>query len=238
MNMTFFWSEFESRIAKYDLLKHPFYQAWTCGELTREDLQMYSAQYYKHIDAFPGYLEKLENRLPDGTLRSTIKENREDELGSMSPDGRPHSDMWLDFAHGMGVSKEEVDATVSIPEISQLVDSFENIAAYGQTIEALAAFCAYESQVPRIAKEKALGLKQRYGADVKTCKYFSVHTIADVEHTKVWKHLIESEIDGDAKVAESALNAAEKAAEKLWQALDGVEFKRTGKRAAHCSGVC
>jgi pyrroloquinoline-quinone synthase len=238
MNMTFFWSEFESRIAKYDLLKHPFYQAWTCGELTREDLQMYSAQYYKHINAFPEYLAKLETRLPDGTLRSTIKENREDELGSMSPDGRPHSDLWLDFAEGMGVSKEEVDATIPLPEISQLVDSFENLAAHGQTIEALSAFCAYESQVPRIAKEKALGLKQRYEADTKTCKYFAVHTTADVEHTKVWKHLIENEIDGDARVAESALNAAEKAAQSLWQALDGVEASRPGKQAAQCSSAC
>ena len=238
MNMTFFWSEFESRVAKYDLLKHPFYQAWTCGELTREDLQMYSAQYYKHINAFPAYLESLETRLPDGTLRNTIKENREDELGSMSPDGRAHSDLWLDFAEGMGVSKEEVDATVALPEISQLVDSFETVAASGKTIEALASFCAYESQVPRVAKEKALGLKQRYGADVKTCKYFSVHTIADVEHTKVWKHLIENEIDGDMKVAETALIAAENAAQKLWQALDGVEAVRPGKRAMHCSGAC
>jgi len=33
-----FWSRFEERVAPYNLLQHPFYQAWSKGELTREDL--------------------------------------------------------------------------------------------------------------------------------------------------------------------------------------------------------
>jgi pyrroloquinoline-quinone synthase len=233
MNMTTFWSEFEARVSRFDLLKHPYYQAWTMGELTRADLRAYASQYYSHIAAFPHYLAELEERLPEGTLRAAIKENREDELGAMSKDGRSHSDLWLDFASGMGANEAEVKGTDLLPQIKNLVENFSEVARQGEVVEALAAFCAYESQVPRIAKEKAIGLKDRYGADAKTYKYFSVHTTADVEHTKVWHELIDSEVAGDAKKAQLALNAAEKAAQKLWEALDGVEAQR-GKK---CSEV-
>jgi pyrroloquinoline-quinone synthase len=236
MNMTTFWSEFESRIGKYDLLKHAFYQAWTNGTLSKDDLRMYSTQYYKHIEAFPSYLEKLEKRLEQGKLRDAIEENRADELGSMSKDGRSHSDIWLDFAAGMGASRNDVESAETIAQIDRLVDHFSEVASNGETIEALAAFCAYESQVPRIAQEKAAGLKDRYGASAKTYSYFSIHAVADIEHTKVWKELIETETAGDTTKMSLALDSAEAAAKKLWEALDGIEMKRTGQVA--CSMAC
>jgi pyrroloquinoline-quinone synthase len=233
MNMTTFWSEFEARVSRYDLLKHPYYRAWTKGELTRDDLRAYAGQYYSHIAAFPDYLAELEERLPEGLLRTAVKENREDELGSMSKDGRSHSDLWLDFAAGMGATEEEVRSVDLLPQMKTLVEGFSEVARQGEVVEALAAFCAYESQVPRVAKEKAIGLKDRYGADARTYKYFSVHTTADIEHTKVWHELIDTEVAGDARKAELALNAAEKAAQKLWEALDGVD----AQRGSTCSEV-
>jgi pyrroloquinoline-quinone synthase len=229
MDMTTFWSEFEARVSRYDLLMHPYYRAWTNGELTQDDLRAYASQYYRHIEAFPEYLAQLEERLPEGNLRARIRQNREDELGAMSNDGRSHSDLWLDFAAGMGADEKEVRAIKPLPEMKQLVDSFEQVAQTGAVVEALAAFCAYESQVPRIAKEKAIGLKDRYGASARTYKYFSVHTIADVEHAKVWHELIDQEIAGDTSKMELALNAAENAAQRLWEALDGVESQRASK---------
>ncbi len=229
MNMTTFWSEFEARVARYDLLKHPFYQAWTHGELTGDDLRHYAGQYYSHVAAFPDYLQKLEDRLPQGELRATIKQNREDELGSMSADGRPHSDLWIDFALGMGACPDEVHNVELLPQVAALVDSFDTVAQRGHVIEALSAFCAYESQVPRVAAEKACGLKEHYGADAKTYEYFTVHAVADVEHTKTWHELIDREVAGDNAKSELALDAAEDAAKMLWGALDGIEAERLGR---------
>ena len=41
------------------LLEHPFYQAWAAGTLTQDDLAFYSTQYWRQVEAFPGYLESL-----------------------------------------------------------------------------------------------------------------------------------------------------------------------------------
>src|SRR5436853_377598 len=79
----------------------------------------------------------------------------------------------------------------------ELIASFRRIAREGSSAEALAAFYAYESQVPRVAKEKARGLKEMYGADSKTCRYFTLHTTADVRHSQVWKELLSKEADDE-----------------------------------------
>ena len=59
MDSFVFWQQADQEIAKYDLLKHPFYQAWSAGELTRKDLKFYAQQYFHQVSEFPTYLTSL-----------------------------------------------------------------------------------------------------------------------------------------------------------------------------------
>ena len=222
MQLQAFLTALEQRIARYDLLCHPYYKAWTAGELTRDDLREYAADYYHHVAAFPAYLSALHSRLDDGETRRAVLRN----LCGEEIDGRPHSELWLDFAEGMGADRDEVRGREPLPEVRELIDGFRRIAREGSTAEALAAFYAYESQVPRIAKAKADGLADRYGADARTCGYFTLHQFADVEHSHVWRELLSAEIASHPDRADAALNAAETAAQSLWRALDGIEARR------------
>src|SRR5438034_10993236 len=67
-----FFEQLDARIAKYDLLCHPFYKAWAAGELTQEDLREYARDYYHHVAAFPTYLAEFGIRLNDGELRRAV----------------------------------------------------------------------------------------------------------------------------------------------------------------------
>jgi pyrroloquinoline-quinone synthase len=218
-----FVHELDARIARYDLLCHPFYQAWSEGKLTGDDLRDYASDYYHHVAAFPTYLSAFHSRLEDGELRRNVLRNLADE----EIEGRPHADLWLDFAEGMGADRAEVRSRKPIAEIEHLVAHFRQVAANGSCVEALATFYAYESQVPRVAAEKAKGLRERYGADARTCGYFTLHKFADVQHSAVWREELVREVEANPGQVEAALDAAEKAAQKLWQALDGVEQRRT-----------
>jgi pyrroloquinoline-quinone synthase len=93
--------------------------------------------------------------------------------------------------------------------------------------EVLAAFYAYESQVPRVAKEKARGLREMYGADERATAYFTLHTTADVFHSQIWRQQLGKRLESSPQAAEQALVAAENAAKALWYALDGIEARRT-----------
>jgi pyrroloquinoline-quinone synthase len=234
MNTAEFLEQLDARITKYDLLCHPLYQAWSAGELTRNDLREYAQNYYHHVEAFPSYLAAFGLRLEGGELRQAVLVNLCDEKGVEGRPGRdavPHSEVWLDFAEGMGSSRN-LEWHTPVPEIRQLIRHFRRIASEGSTEEALAAFYAYESQVPRIAQEKERGLRQLYAADPKTCGYFSLHATADVYHARVWRTQLEKRISAHPEAADAALNAAEEAARMLWKALDGMEARRMAPAAA------
>jgi pyrroloquinoline-quinone synthase len=229
-----FFSNLEARTAKYDLLCHPFYKAWSAGRLTRDDLREYAQDYFHHVEAFPSYLAALGTRLEEGELRRAVLANMCDEKGAGASEGKdsvPHSDLWLDFAEGMG-STRNLEWHHPVPEIRQLVRYFHKVASEGTPEEALAAFYTYESQVPRIAREKERGLREMYAADDKTCGYFSLHATADLYHSRVWKKQLEKQIAAHPENADAALDAAENAARVLWQALDGIDARRTAAALA------
>jgi pyrroloquinoline-quinone synthase len=228
MNTAEFFQQLDTRIANYDLLCHPFYQAWSAGQLTVNDLQEYAQDYYHHVEAFPSYLAAFGLRLEEGELRQAVLANMGDEKGGEGRPGRDsvaHAELWLDFAEGMG-SGRNLEGHTPVPEIRQLIRHFHQVASDSSPEDALAAFYTYESQVPRIAQEKR-GLREMYGADRKTCGYFSLHATADVHHARVWRTQLEKRIAVHPEAGSAALNAAETTAHLLWQALDGMEARRT-----------
>jgi pyrroloquinoline-quinone synthase len=228
MNSTHFFEQLEATIAKYDLLCHPFYRAWAAGELTHDDLREYARQYYPHVEAFPCYLAELALRLEEGELRRAVLANMCDEKGTtggLRKNAVPHSELWLDFAEGMGARRDMVPHS-PLAEISELIRGFHHVASEGTPEEALATFYAYESQVPRVAKEKERGLRDIYGANDQTCGYFALHATADIHHSNVWRKQLERQLEANPETAQAALDAAEKTAKLLWQALDGIEAAR------------
>jgi pyrroloquinoline-quinone synthase len=222
-------SRIDTAVARHDLLQHPFYQAWTAGKLRTEDLRRYAQQYYHHVAAFPTYLSTLHSRLADGELRRSVLHNLcEEEIA-----GAAHSDLWLDFAEGMGATREQVRQTAPSQATQDLIATFRGIARESSPLAAMGAFYAYESQVARIAGVKAQGLREHYGADTKTCKYFVLHATQDVHHARVWAERIEEGIEKGESSLDEILPAVNEAAAALWKSLDGIHT--SGMETASCS---
>jgi len=229
MDSTPFSQELDARIAKYDLLCHPFYKAWSAGELSRDDLREYACQYYHHVAAFPTYLAQFAVRLDDSELRQAVLANMADEKGLRAGE-TPHAELWLDFAEGVGASRD-LRRHQPVGEVRDLIALFHQIASEGTPEEALAAFYEYESQIPRLAAAKARGLRDMYAADEKTCGYFALHTTADLYHAQVWRQQLENCVESNPGATQKALDAAEAAAKALWRALDGIETARMASAA-------
>src|SRR5687768_11756947 len=93
--------ELDASIGERSILKHPFYQAWERGELTREQLATYAGIYYPHVRAFPLYLEAAMALTTDDAVHAELEDNLHDELGNPAP----HDELWLDFAEGVGADR-------------------------------------------------------------------------------------------------------------------------------------
>ena len=242
MEISRFWNQVDREIAKYDLLNHPFYQAWSAGELTTQDLKFYGEQYYQQVSNFPTYLTSLHSRLPEGAMRRDVLANAYEEDSGPCP----HSELWLRFVDGMGGTRRglylenagegpDIARKTPIPEVNDLVNTFRTLAQQAPIASAFGAFFAYESQVPRIASEKLKGLKQHYGADDRTCSYFALHQKADVQHSNVWRKIISALVEQDDRHAEEGLDGVSRATRALWTALDGIERVRRSLSASVCA---
>jgi len=97
----------DNDIADKHLLKHPFYLAWTRGELSRKALADYAQQYYHHVAAFPTYLSAVHAKCDDQATRKQLLSNLIDEEAG-SPN---HPELWLKFAEGLHVSDLDVWST-------------------------------------------------------------------------------------------------------------------------------
>ena len=197
------------------LLDHPFYKAWAAGTLTTEDLRFYSTQYWRQVEAFPGYLSAVAGRLPEGAARDTIVANYSDEV-----DG-DHAGLWLAFAAGMGASETEVKDSAVEPETAACVANFDAGCQGGSEAYALGMLYGYESQTPAVAQTKIEGLRSHYGKDGAALEYFELHGELDVEHTReLAEALSEVAVDEDSRA--QAVAGARAGAEAIWGLLDGV----------------
>ena len=70
-----FLQKLDETIERHSLLKHPFYQLWNKGELTRESLAEYAKQYYAHVEAFPTYLSGVHSHCEDSSVRQLLLDN-------------------------------------------------------------------------------------------------------------------------------------------------------------------
>lgn len=207
--------ELDGLIEKYHLLKHPFYRAWTEGTLSRESLQLYAAQYYQHVRAFPENLKLLRERA-NGPLGELVMENLAEELDSSGP----HPALWRQFAGSLGVSETALDSAYALPGIAALLDAFDEVASQGTLAQAAASFYAYEAQVPEIATQKIAGLRRFYGiTGPRALAYFAVHEEADVRHRAAWRDWLATQDDA---AASGVVPAAERILQALWGALDAV----------------
>ncbi|MBI3418551.1 MAG: CADD family putative folate metabolism protein [Proteobacteria bacterium] len=204
-----FSAQLREAIRSRHLLSHPFYQAWTEGKLSIEQLQNYAVQYKPFVDAFPRYVSAVHSHCEDAAARAEILENLMDEEGKTGR-GPAHPLLWQDFIHGLGATGADSAAGEKAREaylrLSQ--SSYE---------EGLCALYAYEYQTPEISKTKIEGLKKFYGIDDPRClEFFRTHEIADIYHSKTCEKLIDA-IPADQQAA--ALQAARDAADALWNFL-------------------
>jgi pyrroloquinoline-quinone synthase len=214
-------------IAEKSLLKHPFYQDWQKGILSRRSLQLYAVQYYQHVEAFPDCLLTLAMRTGN-ELRDIILENLEEEINPH----QSHPKLWRDFAAAVGVTEETLSASAAMPATRVLLELFMGICKERPAAVAVAALYAYEAQVPEIAEKKIVGLRGFYGVtEPKELAYFTVHQEADKVHRAAWRAWLKESARRGWVDPGGALKTANDVLDALWGLLDAVhspDFCRKG----------
>jgi pyrroloquinoline-quinone synthase len=199
------WQRIEQARDRWNVLEHPFYQRWSAGELSREELADYSGQYRHATAALARLCADVADSAPDPE-RSELRRHAEEEAS--------HIALWDGFVEAVG---GEVAAEPTA-ETQECVDAW---TASDDRVSQLVRLYAVESGQPAISKTKREGLAAHYEiGDGPGNEYFRVHEEADVDHAAEGRSLIEAHLaDADPEVLVAAAESVFKA---NWRLLDGV----------------
>jgi pyrroloquinoline-quinone synthase len=197
------WERIERSRERWDVLRHPFYQRWSSGELTGSELARYSGQYRHAVEAIATLSAEAAEALPE---HPELRRHAAEELG--------HVRLWDGFVDAAGGDAGD-GPTV---ETSECVRAW---TADGDLAQKLVRLYAIESGQPEISRTKRDGLLDRYGfADGGGTAYFRIHEQRDVEHAAEVRELV-GEVGADAD-PDDLVAAAESAFRANWRLLDGV----------------
>jgi pyrroloquinoline-quinone synthase len=208
----------DQMIDERHLLKHSFYTKWADGTLPREALQDYARQYYAFESSFPRYLSALHSRTDSAEVRQQLLDNLWDE-----EHGREnHAELWLQFAEGIGVSRDDVREAPRNEKTQALVDLYSELSREAPVAAGVGALYAYERQVPQVVSSKIDGLKQHYGiTDGPALTFFVVHGMLDIEHSGAEREMLGQLVENaDPAPIE---DATRRALDAWWDFLSAVD---------------
>ena len=183
----------DNKIADHNLLNHPFYQAWSTGELPIETLRAYAREYGAFIATIPNGWE---------TINDTETAEEETE----------HIDMWADFADGLDTTVSEAQ----IPQVKALLETADEL--FSEPATALGALYAFEAQQPATAQSKLAGLKEFYQLPKTVEPYFETHSHNEHEAEILLERIDALPLESHTTVVQ----ACEKMSTALWDALTGI----------------
>ena len=116
----------DEMIDERHLLKHPFYTKWSEGTLPKEALQEYARQYYAFESSFPRFISAIHTRTESASARQQLLDNLwDEEHGEVN-----HAELWLRFAEGIGVDRDDVKSAERNAATQALVDLYADFAKY------------------------------------------------------------------------------------------------------------
>jgi pyrroloquinoline-quinone synthase len=192
---------------RWNVLRHPFYRRWSEGELSREELAFYAAEYRHAVVALAEASEAAADAC-QLELRAELTEHAREE--------RAHVDLWDRFA-------DELEADVDRAPLPETMECARAWRAASDALEGMAILYAVEASQPAISQTKLDGLREHYGMSSggPATHYFAVHSERDHEHAAQSRAVLEerlADVDQDRLVG-----LAEDALRGTWLLLDGVE---------------
>ncbi len=184
----------DEMIEERSLLKHPFYQMWSDGKLSKESLAGYSKEYFQLVKAVPKFMTPIIEQAPESIVKELVN-NQQEESEHIQP--------WIKFAGSLGISQQELEQYPGLVKTQQAVLQLNSLMC--DYASGSCAMYAFEKEIPKISQTKLDGLAEFYGITTDDAtKYFKLHTEADIRHTAVWRNILESVSTDQEKLVQVA----------------------------------
>jgi len=187
-----FVDELKDQIANsgYVLPNHPLIQGVAAGTIPLRQLQGWVTQDYVYRKQVPRLAMLRYLACSDPEIAPHLYEVVEEETAGSSTGTAGHVQLFIDFAAGLGVSRDQLESARTLPGAAAHIYWAELIVHTLPWFVALSAQIAGEGQAPRMNALLRQGLSEHYGVDEHALRFCRAHEEADVEHSSLSELII------------------------------------------------
>ncbi len=182
----------ETVLTHHTKINHPFCVKLVRGEWSLKQLQAWAKQDYHakvqtlrndaYIVATAPTLDELQEQ-----LKVLLSESGEDLAGGKYPS---HPELWLRFAEGLGLKREEVVRSEPSPLMQVVLDA-ERYKSMKQNVGDLPANLRVGEKINAVVHPVwAEALRDKYHVPAEALEFFAAHGEADQDHGKLGEQIV------------------------------------------------
>lgn len=200
--------------------RHPLTEAWVRGELSREQIGRWGVEHWHYTHD----LHRLIGRILANCDQQEGRNMELDNLADEQNDADPHNRQLLDFIDACGLDGASLIQRPPLPTTQGMRDWLLLLADRRSWQEAAAGFhVGMEAQLAPICDRLVPVLREHYGFDERSIRFFVTHQTADVEHGGRALSVVEKYTPDELR--SRVIEAIREGTEKRWLYFDGVYIK-------------
>ena len=163
-------------------LEYPLVRGVAAGTIPLRQLQGWVRQDYFYRKHVPRLAMLRYLKCTDPEIAAHLYAVVEEEAAGASTGTAGHVELFLDFAAGLGVSRDDLERAPVLPGTAAHVYWAELVLHTQPWFVAMAAQLAGEAEGPPSNAVLRRGFREHYGLDEKALRFFGTHETADAEH--------------------------------------------------------
>jgi pyrroloquinoline-quinone synthase len=164
---------------------HPIRQLLLSGRLTKEQLQWWAKNQFHEFRNIHRFFGVRYQKCPIPELRRMLLENMVEEEGEDLFGGKypSHRELWVQFAEGLGVGRDEILNYEPIPGVRAALEMYVLLVQQNHWAVAIGTGLVFEGGGPKRMKEEREALERYYSwIPSRSLDFFRAHEYHDEGH--------------------------------------------------------
>ncbi|WP_437757460.1 TenA family transcriptional regulator [Sorangium sp. So ce1389] len=188
--------------------------------------RVFASQVYHLTSMFERYIAALFYQCPVRDFRTRLIENLYEEVTGRFSKTEGHLELMERFIFALGITREEIDAFVPLPETQDLIEYRRRLVEDRAQFHKAAAAIMIASEGQTIQKKDGKNayepFARTYGLTERDLAFFAVHAEEDGDHVADGLELV-SLVCKDERMQREALETVRITCEKFWAFYDGIQ---------------
>lgn len=215
---------------------HPLRKLLLTGVLTKEQLSGWAKNQFHEFSHIHRFFGIRYQKCPIRSLRRMLLENMVEEEGEDLFGGKypSHAELWLQFAEGLGVSRQEMLSYEPLPGVRAALEMYVQLVQRSHWAVAIGTGLVFEGEGPKRMADERKALETHYPwIPSESLDFFRAHEYHDEGHGEFVVEVIKEHVLGSG-LEDEMRQAIKERVDTMWLQNESVYQAFVRPQAAGC----